>query len=261
MEKERLLQWFCSGANFRVTKVLKQHWYKSKYSYLNEPRPDHGLMLLVSGRVDFLTEQGTVSVQAGNLVFLPKHSHYEAVFSDEVDDYLICFDADEDRFLSCLPIILSESVDLNCLEKFRILSEENRYTERKRLFNNGSFLLLLDSIVEFVKNENDERIDIIKRACELLQKNDKITIEQIAKKCAVSISSLRQLFIEKIGLSPMRYRMNIKIKQAMYLIESTNMTVSEISEYLSFYDTAYFCKTFRNYTGMTPTQYGKCKRI
>jgi len=202
-----------------------------------------------------------VSAQAGNLVFLSKHSRYEAVFADEVDDYLICFDTRQTPFLSCPPMILSESVDLTCLEKFKILSRENRYTARTQLFNNGSFLLLLDRIVESVKNESDEHIDVIKRACALLQTNEKITIAQIAKKCAVSTSSLRQLFIGKFGISPIRYRMNMKIKQAMYLIESTNMTVNEIAAHLSFYDTAYFCKMFRHHTGMTPSQYGACKRI
>ena len=116
MDQETVLQWFCSGIDFRVTKVLKQHWYKSKYSYLNNPRPDFGLMLLVRGSVDFLTEHGTVSAHSGNLVFLSKHSRYEAVFSDEADDYLICFDADEDSFSSLSPMILSESIDLHAMK-------------------------------------------------------------------------------------------------------------------------------------------------
>ncbi len=261
MDQETVLQWFCSDVDFCVTKVLKQHWYKSKYSYLNNPRPDFGLLLLVSGRVSYVTEHGTVSAGAGNLVFLPKHSRYKAVFSDEADDYLICFDSDEDRFLSCAPMILFESVDLACVEKFHRLSEENRYIVRTQLYNKGSFLLLLDSIVESAKDKSDGHSNIVKTACELLQRNEKITIEQIAKKCAVSTSLLRQLFIEKLGISPTRYRMNMKMKQAMYLIESTNMTVSEIAEYLSFFDTAHFCKVFRAYTGMTPTQYAKSKSI
>ena len=86
-------------------------------------------------------------------------------------------------------------------------------------------------------------------------------IEQIAKECAVSTSLLRRLFIEKFQIPPIQYRMNMKMKRAMYLIESTNMTVSEIAESLSFFDAAYFCKVFRAYTGMTPTQYAKSKRI
>lgn len=261
MDQKTVLQWFCSDIDFRVIKVLKQHWYKSKYSYMNKPRPDFGLMLLVSGSVDFLTKRGTVSARTGNLVFLPKDSRYEALFSGEADDYLICFDADENPFTSSSPMVLFESVDLASLEKIRTLSEENRYTMRTKLYNKGAFLLFLDGIAESAENERDLHSNIVKAACELLQENERLTIEEIAKKCAVSTSLLRQLFIEKLGISPIRYRMNMKIKQAMYLIESTNMTVSEIAEYLSFFDAAYFCKVFRAHTGMTPTQYGKSKRI
>lgn len=261
MDKERVLRWLGSDVDFRVTKAIKQHWYKSKYSYLNKPRPDFGLMLLVSGSVEFLIEQGSVSAHAGNLVFLSKNSRYEALFSDEVDDYLICFDADEDVFLSYEPMILSESVDLECYEKIRMLSEENRYTMRTNLYNKGSFLLILDKVLASAKDESDAHSTVVKIACELLQRNERITIEEISKKCAVSTSLLRQIFINKLGVSPIQYRIDMKMKQAMYLIESTNMTVSEIAEHLSFYDTAYFCKMFRGYTGMTPTQYGKSKRI
>ena len=158
-------------------------------------------------------------------------------------------------------MIVSESVNLVCYEKFRILSDENRYTARTQLYNKGSFLLLLDSIVESVKNDRDEHNNIVKCACELLQKNDKLTIEQIAKKCAVSTSLLRRIFTEKLGVSPVKYRMDMKLRHAMYLIESTKMTVGEIAERLSFFDEAYFCKVFRSHTGMTPTQYAKSKRI
>ena len=261
MDKEKVLRWFCSDVDFRVTKVLKQHWYKSKYNYMNDPRPDFGLMLLVSGSVDFVTELGTISARAGNLVFLSKHSRYEAVFSGEADDYLICFDADEAGLLPFAPMILSESTNLACFDNIRVLSDENIYDTRTQLSNKGRFLLLLDSILESVEEENDEHSYIVKRACELLQKNEKLTIEQIAKSCAVSTSLLRQLFIEKLGISPIRYRMNMKLRRAMYLIESTNMTVGEIAEYLSFFDAAYFCKVFRAHTGMTPKQYAKRKRI
>ena len=71
MDQEAVLQWFCSNIDFHVTKVLKQHWYKSKYSYLDNPRPDFGLLLLVSGKISFVTEHGVVSACAGNLVFCP----------------------------------------------------------------------------------------------------------------------------------------------------------------------------------------------
>ena len=261
MDKEKVLRWLGSDVDFHVTKVLKQHWYKQKYSYLNTPRPDFGLMLLVSGSIDFITEHGTISARTGNLVFLSKHSRYEAVFSDEVDDYLICFDADEEGGLPFAPMILSECTNLACFDIIRVLSDENIYGTRTQLYNKGRFLLLLDSILESIEDESDAHSYIVKHACDLLQKNEKLTIEQIAKKCAISTSLLRRIFTEKLGVSPVKYRMDMKLRRAMYLIESTNMTVSEIAEYLSFFDAAYFCKLFRAHTGMTPTQYAKSKRI
>jgi len=261
MEQEKILEWFCSDVDFHVKKVVKQHWYKSKYSYLNCPRPEYGLLLVVGGNVSFVTEHEAVTAQAGDLVFLPKYSRYEAVFLDEAEDYLVCFDADEDCFGSNSPMILCESVNIACHEKFRRLSDENKCTVCTQLHNKGSFLLLLDSIVEAAKNDSDKHNDIVKHACELLQKNERLTVEQIAKKCAVSPSLLRQIFIERLGVSPIRYRMDMKMRQAMYLIEATDMTVYEIAEHLSFFDAAYFCKVFRAHTGMTPKQYEKSKRL
>ena len=158
-------------------------------------------------------------------------------------------------------MILSENADLACYEKFRLLSEENIYTARTQLYNKGCFLLLLDAIVEAARDESDEYSAIVKLACGFLQNNEKLSIEQIAKKCAVSTSLLRQLFAEKLGMSPIQYRMNMKLRRAKYLIESTDMTVGEIAESLSFFDAAYFCKVFRAYIGMTPKQYAKRKRI
>ena len=145
--------------------------------------------------------------------------------------------------------------------KIHRLSDENKYTMRKQLYNKGSFLLLLDDIVEFVQHDGDKHNNVVSRACELLQKNEKITVEQVAKKCAVSASLLRGLFMERLGISPIQYRMSMKMKKAMYLIESTDMTVNEIAEQLSFFDAAYFCKVFKAQTGMTPAQYAKIKRI
>ena len=57
MNKEKVLQWLCSNVDFYITKAIKQRWYKTKYSYLIEPRPDFGLLFIKSGSVDFLPEK------------------------------------------------------------------------------------------------------------------------------------------------------------------------------------------------------------
>ena len=69
------------------------------------------------------------------------------------------------------------------------------------------------------------------------------------------------MFKEQTGITPVEYRLYAKIKKASYLLESTDMTVYEISEQLGFFDAAYFCKMFKKYKGMTPKQFSQNKKI
>lgn len=261
MNKEKILQWLGSNIDFCIIKAVKQHWYKRKYSYLTEPRPDFGLLLVESGSVDFFTEKGTLSAGAGNLVFLPQGSHYEAIFADRAEDFLVCFKADVAYDFALEPMILLDRSPASCAEIMRFISEKNKHEKQTKLYNKGLFYLLLDSILANIEEKYDEHSLIVKRAGELIQKNTGASIESVARECAVSGSALRQMFIEKTGISPVRYRTNIRLRQAMYLIESTDLSLNEIAESLSFFDAAYFCKVFKAHTGMTPKEYAKNKKL
>jgi AraC-like DNA-binding protein len=72
---------------------------------------------------------------------------------------------------------------------------------------------------------------------------------------------LRKIFSDQIGISPTQYRLKEKLNQAKYLLESTDMSVGEISDNLNFYDTAYFCKLFHKQMGLSPKQYRQNKML
>lgn len=55
----------------------------------------------------------------------------------------------------------------------------------------------------------------------------------------------------------MSYYTRLKIERAKELLRGGNMTVSQISELLSFNAPDYFSKTFRKFTRMTPSKYRK----
>ena len=76
MEKQKILDFLKADNNFYTTKILKQHWKESKYSYLDHPRPDYGLIIVLKGRVNFVTDGDILAATAGNVVFLPKGSRY-----------------------------------------------------------------------------------------------------------------------------------------------------------------------------------------
>ena len=255
---------FEKQCNLVPTKAFQQHWSQARFSYMENPRPDYGIMLVLNGQIDFVSPQmDTLCAKAGDIIFLPKNSYYEARFRielGEIDNYLINFEADKD-FEYAKPMLISENASFSSADLFHQFIDENYKKESMDFRSKGLFYLLLDSIL----NENETRKsvpnEIFEKAKILLKKTENIPISQIARECSVSESGLRKIFSDKIRMSPTQFRLKEKFNQAKYLLESTDMSVGEISDKLSFYDTAYFCKMFHKQTGMSPKQYRLNKKL
>ena len=87
------------------------------------------------------------------------------------------------------------------------------------------------------------------------------SVDDIARACGISTSGLRRIFKEELGMTMTEYRTGKKIEEAKYLLESTGLSLSEIAENLNFYDVPYFCKIFKQKTGMTPKEFLRSKQI
>ncbi len=246
--------------SFVPASIVKQHWTGGKYSYKNRPRPTYGILLMLQGRIDFVSENKTLKARAGDIIFMPKGSCYEAVFKSElgeINDCLISFTSDCDFCVGNNPVKLFENASAECAEAFEKFIEESYFTDKKSLKCRGMFYLLLDIIT----GQNDGRKDVIEIAKAYLSQNENIKISEIAKKCHISESGLRKQFKDAVGVSLSEYRLNIKINKAKYLLESTAMSVKEISQKLNFFDEAYFCRIFKNHVGITPKKYSQNKKL
>ncbi len=265
MYRQNLLDYLCSSSPsckaLYPTKILKQYWKGGSFSYLSCPRPDFGFLLLLKGNIRFISENRVLSAEAGNLIFLPKNCYYEAIFDVGTENYLVCFDTSESFPDFSEPLKLFDEASFFCAERFRIINDENFSGTRTRLYIQGLFYLLLDAIATNPESEREAHYNIVCKAKGLLENDENISIADIAKKCAVSESGLRRIFRERIGISPGNYRMEIRLKRATYLLESTDMTVTEISEKLGFFDAAYFCKLFKKRYGKTPMEYSEGKKL
>lgn len=254
---------FDKDYNHIPKEVLKQHWSQTSFSYLKTPRPDYGIMLVLNGQINFSSPgTDTLYAKAGNIIFLPKNSYYEAIFRIElgnIDNYLVNFESNE-NFKCSKPMMISESASFECYDMFRQLFEEMGNVERTDLRIKGFFYLLLDSVINENKASESPHDMIFEKAKKLLKDED-ISINQVASECSVSESGLRKIFSDKIGISPTQYKLKEKFNQAQYLLEATDMSVGEISVKLNFYDVAYFCKLFRERTGLTPKQYRQNKKL
>ena len=86
-------------------------------------------------------------------------------------------------------------------------------------------------------------------------KNEKITLEKISSVCHISPGYFCKLFLKETGENFATYLLRVKIDSAKELLKSTDKTITEIADILSFSDSAHFIRSFRKIEGITPGRY------
>lgn len=87
-----------------------------------------------------------------------------------------------------------------------------------------------------------------------------ITIADVAKIAGQSERQLRRRFSDATEESPQQYLQRIRIEEAQSMLRETNLTVTDIAHAIGFTNSAYFSKTFKKHTFMTPGGYRRVVR-
>lgn len=83
----------------------------------------------------------------------------------------------------------------------------------------------------------------------------RITIKELADYLEISESYLSRLFLKEIGTPLSQYILDLKIEKAKNLLQYSDYTIIDISNYLSFCSQSHFIQVFQKKTGMTPHKY------
>lgn len=100
------------------------------------------------------------------------------------------------------------------------------------------------------------------RALRLLNENRAKNIGHIATKLGISDRYFRQLFQQKLGLSPKQYQLFDKVLFAKKLLHQSNLNIEHIAQASGFASARRLQQNFKNVTGLTPQQVrqGKIKQ-
>lgn len=99
--------------------------------------------------------------------------------------------------------------------------------------------------------------DVVLKAQEFIEKNssDKLSIEKLAKKLAVSRRSLDRRFIKATGNTPIEYIQRVKIELAKKQLEKSRKTIQEVMYEAGYSDLRAFRDVFKKVTGLSPIEY------
>ena len=90
--------------------------------------------------------------------------------------------------------------------------------------------------------------------------SENITLEDIARTANISKSTALHLFQNNLKLTPVKYLINYRLKQAALLLINTEEKIATISNNTGFNNVDHFCRTFKKTYKMTPTDYRNPER-
>lgn len=121
----------------------------------------------------------------------------------------------------------------------------------------------LDKSLKHVYTDDEaERPYIVQQAVRYIHQNlsDAINREILSQELHISESNLSRIFNREIGMSISEYISECRMKRAMELLATTNLTVTKICNQIGYNYPAYFTKAFREKTGQTPHQFRDASR-
>lgn len=127
-------------------------------------------------------------------------------------------------------------------------------------------LTLQELIVRIVQAQTTKKVDNnqfldsnspITPSIEFIRNNihESINLKELSDKACMSTTSFYRYFKRELGVSPIEFILNEKIKYAKKLLSNPNLNITEVSYATGFEDCNYFIRLFKKHEGVTPKQY------
>ena len=226
----------------------------------------HGLLYIWNGQTVFYnTDSTTVTVNSGELVYIPKGKKYKMEYIADRTTFVLVDFVELTR--DGAPAVLSSSIitiakDDDSKRIARIMTDFELCSATQNvaaLFRRKELVYKLLGAVyssDAPRERELKRNSKILAGVRLLEETyvENLPISKFAEACHVSENTFRSLFNKQFGSSPVQYRNKLRIGRARTLISEGSCTVAEAAYSTGFDNVGYFCRLYKRLTGETPSQ-------
>lgn len=211
----------------------------------------YGLSLCLSGQITYQMN-GRFSVSNEQCaILLPKGGTYSLIGNKE----------------GLFPVINFYCENFSCNEIIRIPLKNPQsfirdFEAMQKSYLRGDGQLEMFSIfykmLHALSAENKAGANILAPAIQYIENNisdPALCNTVLAKALGISEVYFRKLFYKHCSISPKQYILDFRIQKAKQMLVETPYTVLSISESCGFSSPNHFCRTFKQHTGLTPTQF------
>ena len=237
--------------------ILYKHasfrFFRKKEHHISRFCRDNVLLLVYEGVLRFSEDGVEYEVCAGEYFIQKKDSDQKGmVVSDEPKYLYVHFDAEWADSADALPRRGYFEIQwlFELMERIDTASHQNAsYNELQYLF-----LKLLLSL-----RKKSEKNPIAAQLSKYVEENIKkiMSLEDICEDFHYSKNYIIRIFKKEFGISPIQYINEVKVRRAMYLLETTSKPVGEIAAECGYADYAYFYKRFVQKVGTNPQKWRK----
>lgn len=249
--------------DFKITSIdnvifVSREDYPEKSTSFHGDLKSQELIFNYSGRSTVYFNEKVLHVTEKTLRYLPKGN---------VDRYIV----DRETRGECVDVFFQTDKPLS-LEAFVLHTEEKRRLDRlfDKIFSvwvrkdSGYYfecMALLYQIFAQLQKQNyipEKQYQAIQPAIQYIESNflkEAISMERLTALCGISYSYLKKIFIRKFGVPPKKYILQLKIHYACDLLRSGLYSVTQISDMCGFSSIYYFSRQFKEYIGLSPTEY------
>ncbi len=99
----------------------------------------------------------------------------------------------------------------------------------------------------------------IQRALQYIQDKsaEAITLARLGEEAGFSKYHFARQFKRHVGMSPMKYVINVRVQKAAELLRTQDLTVSEVARQVGFHDLSNFTRHFKRFAQYTPSAFKK----
>ena len=275
--------------DFNISKMISFHEneFDNNFIFDGEKHSDWEMVYIDKGSVEVQRDSDILILSQGDLIFHGPHEfHSIKSYNSSPNFFVISFECNSPAMSyfdkhyikldktqkALLSSVIKEAQNAYNVPKNSIL--DNQFNLKKEVTFGAEQLVktyleqLLILLVRSKMNirlkqqtiiEEQDNIEIVSKIKKYIEQNlcNKITNKSLCDYVGYSKTYISILFRENTGITLNEYINKKKVNKAKELLRTNSMNISEISDYLSFDNPQYFCRVFKKFCNMTPSEFKK----
>ena len=229
-------------------------------------RQDYYLLYLIEGNFDVTTEKGHTIVEANEMIVFEPRQPYKIICSGETI-YFLCvhftgYNAGavlRENEIDCFPIKNRLSPSNHLPLRFKTLFEAFAKNDE---FRQKELALLLERLLieaGRARKSFHATINRLSKSIRYINENytDDIKIPHLAQMEALCLTAYNKRFKKETGLTPTKYIIRQRMQMACELLDTSSLSIKEISSMCGYSNFNFFARVFRSFFGISPSEYRK----